>query len=196
MLRSLILAALLGTTLAFFCTACNKKQPPSEGNVSEKQMQQASRREATSVPRDRKDRPQVAGTRAATTHANPALPVSDLANIRSVAEQGDTRAQRMLGLMYFSGQGVPKDYSVAARWFQKAAEGGDRTAYVDLGVLYRQGLGVPKDPVAAYMWFSFAAEKGDHYSKTALQQLASAMNAQQLTDAQDRAADWTERHAK
>jgi TPR repeat protein len=184
----------LSACLALLCMACSKKQPQSENAASEKQSQQTKPGQTSSVPTDMKDGPQVAATQPATHKAKVTLPISDPAKVRSAAEQGSTRAQRLLGVMYSSGQGVPQDYSVAAQWFQKAAEGGDRVAYVDLGVLYRQGLGVPKDPVAAYTWFSLAAEKGDDYSKTALPPLASAMSAQQLSDAQERAADWTRRH--
>ena len=98
--------------------------------------------------------------------------------------------------MYYSGRGVPQDYSVAAPWFQKAAEGGDRVAYVDLGVLYREGRGVPKDPVAAYMWFSLAAKEGDDYSKKALPHLSASMSSEQLARARVKEDEWIKSHPK
>src|SRR5271166_6460289 len=130
MSRRSVLRAVLSVCLALLCMACSKKQPPSQDAVSEKQTQQTRPGEPGSVPMDRKDGPQVAATQPATEKAKVALPISDLAKVRSAAEQGSTRAQRLLGVMYSSGQGVPQDYSVAAQWFQKAAEGGDRVAYV------------------------------------------------------------------
>ncbi len=34
-----------------------------------------------------------------------------------LAEQGDAQAQTRLGSMYATGDGVPNDYPVAARWY-------------------------------------------------------------------------------
>jgi len=47
--------------------------------------------------------------------------------------------------MYQFGEGVPKDFSEAARWYRKAADQGDAKAQVDLGYLYNHGSGVPED---------------------------------------------------
>jgi TPR repeat protein len=38
------------------------------------------------------------------------------------AEQGDSRAQHNLGLMYGEGRGVPQDYVLAHMWFSLSAE--------------------------------------------------------------------------
>lgn len=43
------------------------------------------------------------------------------------AEQGDTRAQTRLGVCYYEGKGVPKDYAKAFNWFRKAAEQGSNS---------------------------------------------------------------------
>jgi len=40
---------------------------------------------------------------------------------RKAAEQGHTRAQTNLGLMYDSGQGVPQNYVLAHVWFNLSA---------------------------------------------------------------------------
>jgi hypothetical protein len=42
--------------------------------------------------------------------------------IRPLADQGDARAQSILGLMYESGRGVPQDYAEAVKWYRKAAD--------------------------------------------------------------------------
>ena len=44
---------------------------------------------------------------------------------RPLAGRGDVRAQRLLGVMYTDGNGVPQDYAEAAKWLSKAAAGGD-----------------------------------------------------------------------
>ena len=40
---------------------------------------------------------------------------------RPLAEQGDAGAQKNLGWMYYSGQGVPQDYAAAVKWYRLAA---------------------------------------------------------------------------
>ena len=78
-----------------------------------------------------------------------------------LAEQGDVSAQYNLGLMYHSGEGVPKDYKTAHKWFSfAAAEQGDAVAQYNLGQMYRNGQGVPRDYSTAFKWYSLAAEQG------------------------------------
>src|SRR5882724_3270144 len=45
--------------------------------------------------------------------------------IRVRAEQGEADAQYSLGNSYRKGEGVPRDYAEAVRWYGKAAEQGD-----------------------------------------------------------------------
>jgi TPR repeat protein len=53
--------------------------------------------------------------------------------------------------MYRSGQGVPQDYTEAAKWYRKAAEQGDTEAQYNLGLAYTKGLGAPQGFVLAHM---------------------------------------------
>ncbi len=78
--------------------------------------------------------------------------------MRPLADQGNARAQRLLGMMYNAGWGVPKDDAEAAKWFRRAANQGDGDAQASLGAEYRDGRGVPQDYVHAYMWFILAAQ--------------------------------------
>ena len=43
-----------------------------------------------------------------------------------LAEQGNIDAQKLMGLMYDIGRGVPEDAKLAVKWFTKAANKGDR----------------------------------------------------------------------
>src|SRR5262245_25385823 len=54
----------------------------------------------------------------------------------SLAEQGRSQAQFMLGTLYAGGKGVTQDYSAAVNWYQKAAENGDANAGFSLGSMY------------------------------------------------------------
>jgi TPR repeat protein len=56
-----------------------------------------------------------------------------LARIREAAEQGNPDAQFELGKRYELGDGVPRDFSAAYSWLQKAAQGGSRLAEQCLG---------------------------------------------------------------
>src|SRR5712691_7758898 len=77
-----------------------------------------------------------------------------------LAQQGDARAQFLLGALYAQGHGVPQDYGAAAQWFRRAAEQGHVAAQFNLGVRYHEGRGVPHDPGRAAAWYRRAAQQG------------------------------------
>ena len=77
-----------------------------------------------------------------------------------LAQQGDARAQFLLGALYAQGYGVPQDYGAAAQWFRRAATQGHVAAQYNLGVRYLEGRGVPRDPSQAAQWFRRAAQQG------------------------------------
>jgi Sel1 repeat-containing protein len=78
---------------------------------------------------------------------------------RPRATQGVAFAQLNVGIMYYSGQGVPQDYGEAAKWYRLAAEQGDATAQGNLGFMYYSGQGVPQDYGEASKWYRLAAEQ-------------------------------------
>ena len=80
---------------------------------------------------------------------------------RKAAEQGDAETQYSLGLRYYHGEGVVKDYALAVWWYRKAAEQGHSDAQNNLGVCYDNGEGVVKDYAEAVKWFRKAAEQGN-----------------------------------
>jgi uncharacterized protein len=80
---------------------------------------------------------------------------------RPLAEQGDARAQSLLGRMYSRGRGVPLDEAEAGNWFRSAAGRGNAGAQLTLGNMYAEGRGVPQDYAEAAKWYRLAAEQGD-----------------------------------
>lgn len=92
--------------------------------------------------------------------AGPVLAL-DLAETRTLAQQGDAWYQTELALMYHHGKGLPKNYEEAARWYRLAAEQEFSKAQTNLGVLYGEGRGVPQDFTLAAEWFRRAAEQGN-----------------------------------
>jgi len=93
---------------------------------------------------------------------------SALRLFRPLAEQGNARAQTLLGLMYEDGQGVPKDFAQSAKWYRHAAEQDFAMAQNNLGLMYLNGEGVPKDPALAAKWYRRAADLGLAEAQTSL----------------------------
>ncbi|SRR5216683_3909209 len=84
------------------------------------------------------------------------LPGPDL----SVGELEDLIAQGQyghLGELYAEGQGVPRDYVEALKWYRMAADQGDIWAQLAVGRFYEEGCGVRQDDEEACFWFSLAA---------------------------------------
>jgi hypothetical protein len=80
---------------------------------------------------------------------------------RPLADDGVARAQSLLGLLYYRGQGVQQDFNAAATWLRKAADQDDAAAQSQLGLMFFKGQGVPQDKTEAVTWFGRAADLGD-----------------------------------
>jgi len=79
-----------------------------------------------------------------------------------LAEQGDARAQSILGLVHYRGRGgVPQNLDEAAKWFRQAGNQDDATAQFYLGLMYAEGRGVPQNYAEAARWYRLAADRGD-----------------------------------
>jgi len=64
-----------------------------------------------------------------------------LASQRIRATLGSTDARLKLGWRYRTGDGVPQDFTRAARWFERAAKSGSARAQYDFGILLYYELG-------------------------------------------------------
>ena len=100
-----------------------------------------------------------------------------------------------MGTLYEKGEGVKQDYGEALKWYGTAADNGDPLACVSLARLHEDGLGVPKDNIEAYKWYSLAGsghQDWDEHKK----QLVAQLTKEQLSDAQQRIAQWQAQHTK
>ena len=80
-------------------------------------------------------------------------------------------AQLILGLHYYNGDGVEKDFSKAVEWFRKATEWvKNAKAQYYLGVCYENGEGVERDRTTAIEWDRKAAEMGLPEARRRLQE--------------------------
>lgn len=77
-----------------------------------------------------------------------------------LAEGGDPRAQHAIARLYEKGNGVERDFKVAAGWFLKAAEKGHADSEYRLAVGHLYGLGVKRDEAEALSWLRKAANHG------------------------------------
>ena len=128
-------------------------------------------------------------------HITNTMPAKEAAKwFRMAAEQGDSDAQSILGIMYDDGQGVVQDYKEAAKWYRLAAEQGYSDAQYNLGVLYFNGQGVVQDYKLAHMWLNIAATDGDEVASKGRETVARKMSSEDVSKAQDMAREWVKNH--
>lgn len=102
----------------------------------------------------------------------PEVPREQVDEYLRKAGEGDVDAQYNLGIIYYHGEGVEKDFEQALSWFQKAAEQGDVDAQYNLGFMYGRGEGVKKDHGQSVQWFTRAAEQGHKGAREILDKMA------------------------
>lgn len=103
----------------------------------------------------------------------------------AAAGKGHAKAMHNLAVLYAEGIEGKPDYTTAAQWFRKAADHGVADSQYNLGVLCARGLGVEKNLAEAYQWFSLAAAQGDQEAGRKRDELASRLEPDELTAAQN-----------
>jgi uncharacterized protein len=86
--------------------------------------------------------------------------VTALRLLGTLVDQDNTYAERLLGIMYIKGRGVPQDYASGMRWMRIAADKGLADAQNEVGILYQRGWGVERNEAEATKWFRLAADQG------------------------------------
>jgi hypothetical protein len=94
----------------------------------------------------------------------------DIAARRMVAdaEAGDIWTQNQLGWAYESGQGRPKDYDEALRWYRRTADAGNVYGIFKIAWFADHGWGGPIDSETATAWYRKAALRGYSYAQNNL----------------------------
>jgi peptidoglycan hydrolase-like protein with peptidoglycan-binding domain len=82
------------------------------------------------------------------------------------------------------------DYTRAFQEFRQSAYAGNSLAQYMMGRLYAEGRGVGEDKLAAYMWFDLSASNGNSRAITAREAIAAELDADEVDQAQQMAADW------
>ncbi|MEO2237168.1 MAG: hypothetical protein ABGW95_02845, partial [Candidatus Poseidoniia archaeon] len=137
------------------------KKEPEEEEAEEKRRAEEAQRERERLADQRK---RLANIREELA-LGAALREGDEARAAAFYEQactgGATRGCYGLGLLYYKGEGVPKDAARAAALFEQACTGGDTRGCHNLGFIYFNGDGVPKDEFRAAGFFEQACTGGD-----------------------------------
>ena len=81
------------------------------------------------------------------------------------ANNGNARAQYVIGTMYHRGEGTITDVPEAIKWLTKAADQNYVKAQYSLGYMHLLGNVIPKDLVEAQKWLILAAENDDPQSQ-------------------------------
>ena len=106
----------------------------------------------------------VAGCSAGDT-AQQAFEAGDYAasyrQFRPLAEAGDLEAQNYLGVHYYLGLGVQRNWPEALRWYEQAAQQGEPGAQLNCGLMFQNGYGANPDIGAAFMWYYAAYRQGN-----------------------------------
>jgi hypothetical protein len=80
---------------------------------------------------------------------------------QQACDDGDLIACNVFGLMFETGQGVPRDIARAAALYQTACEGGELVGCTNVGVLYEAGSGIVQDRARAAGFYRVACEGGE-----------------------------------
>ena len=89
------------------------------------------------------------------------------------AEAGDSEAQNYLGVLYYLGWGVRRNWDQALRWYEKAARQGDPKAQLNYGLMFHNAYGTGQDMVEAFSWYYASYRQGNPTAKRYMESLAA-----------------------
>ena len=89
------------------------------------------------------------------------------------AEAGDSEAQNYLGVHYYLGLGVKRDWRQALQWYEKAAKQGEPKAQLNYGLMFHNAYGTNRDIIAAFKWYYAAYRQGNATAKRYMNSLAA-----------------------
>ena len=87
---------------------------------------------------------------------------------RPLAESGDAGAMFDLGVLYWEGQGIPRNRPLAIEWWQRAAQNGVAAAQHNLSLAHYLGEEVAQDAHKALSLARLAAQQEHDYAKRIL----------------------------
>lgn len=113
-----------------------------------------------------------------------------------MADQGSAIAQSSLGLLYYTGSGVPTDYDRARELFLAAAQKNVPEAQMFLSLMYRRGDGVRQSWLLSYMWCDIAVGAGHEAASYVRLGLAEHLTGPEVLEAQRLSSEWRQYNIK
>lgn len=86
--------------------------------------------------------------------------LSDFKWFRHLAEQGPAETQYLLGMIFYRGKDIERNFFLAFEWFFRSAKQGYAPAQYYLGRMFYQGRGIEQSFLLAFSWFRLAANQG------------------------------------
>lgn len=93
-----------------------------------------------------------------------------------LAQNGDPEAQNYLGILYYLGFGVSRDYLKSIEWYEKAAKAGHADAQRNFGDMLHFGRGTKRNNYEAYKWYFAAAQQGNDVANKQISVIAASGN--------------------
>jgi len=114
--------------------------------------------------------PQHSNLIATQKGANPLQQPKELSftDMLASAQSGDAASQFIIGSIYHSGQGVPKNPGEALNWYRLAATQGNIDAQLAMGRAFQSGEGTAPNPSEAINWLNKAAAQGNVEAQLAM----------------------------
>lgn len=109
-----------------------------------------------------------------------------------LAENGSAIAQSGLGLLYYTGSGVPRNYARARALFLAAAQQNVPQAQMFLSLMYRRGEGMRQSYILSYMWCDIAVGAGHEEASYICQNIAEHLTGGEVLEAQRLSSEWRE----
>ncbi|MCG8325783.1 MAG: sel1 repeat family protein [Thiotrichales bacterium] len=92
---------------------------------------------------------------------------------KPLAEEGNPEAENYLGVHYYTGLGVKRDYAKALHWYESAARKGFPSAQRHYGDMFMNGHGTQQDFYKAFLWYFAASQQGNDEAKLKLESLTA-----------------------
>ena len=106
------------------------------------------------------------------------------------AAQGNASAMHNLAVLFAMGTDGAADNESAARWFTEAADLGVKDSQFNLGILAAKGVGMKQNLEDSYKWFALVAKGGDQDAAAKRDEIAKALQPDQLERARAAADLW------
>jgi|GEM_PF-1406301 len=93
---------------------------------------------------------------------------TDVQAIQQAAQDGDPEAMNELGLLYYNGEGVEQNDTLAVYWWYAAANAGDADAMYNVGYMFANGRGTERNEKEMLRWWKEGAQHGNRLAAFAM----------------------------